>query len=479
MRILSLIACLAITAVSGLPAGGAAAQATANLDVLKGLAPVTILDQSPIGSKALEANYDRTGEIQHGTAQQPLLLPFAEQQQQALRDAFLPFPPSPPSPTNHTNPNENSNASNLADGLGTALGGAYRSATGCTSSDDGNSSRCPNISDNVAQLMNFAYSTTSCDASFAKFFFANETTPDSQHRPVSDEEKAILTDIGGRPDIFGRAYHHPAPMPGADQYGNPRPFETEPDVISFTGKDYFDVPSSSLGYLWGGTQPLANSPSFPSGHTTYGYTEALLLAFMVPQRYPQMIARAAEYGNDRIVIGAHYAMDVIGGRTLALYDLAHLFAAPAASGPNCGGVTVIDFSRVVDAARADVVKELEKRCGANIAVCAQRDASRFADPAQTLAFYESTQTYDLSTVYRSTAGNTEDVDKLAPEAGYLLTTAFPYLTVKRANEILTATEGPGGGFLDNGSAFGVYSRLDLYRAAEEAIKAAPPVKDQH
>jgi hypothetical protein len=30
------------------------------------------------------------------------------------------------------------------------------------------------------------------------------------------------------------------------------------------------------------------------------------------------------------------------------------------------------------------------------------------------------------------------------------------------------TEGPGGGFLDNGSAFGIYSRLDLYKAAEQA-----------
>jgi hypothetical protein len=67
----------------------------------------------------------------------------------------------------------------------------------------------------------------------------------------------------------------------------------------------------------------------------------------------------------------------------------------------------------------------------------------------------------------------EDVAKLAPEAGYLLTAAFPYLTLAQADDILSSTEGPGGGFLDNGSAFGVYSRLNLYRAAEEAIAAAP------
>ena len=69
---------------------------------------------------------------------------------------------------------------------------------------------------------------------------------------------------------------------------------------------------------------LIDSPSFPSGHTTYGYMGSLLLAVMVPDRYREMIVRAAEYGNDRIIIGAHYAMDVLGGWTLATYDLAHL-----------------------------------------------------------------------------------------------------------------------------------------------------------
>ena len=47
---------------------------------------------------------------------------------------------------------------------------------------------------------------------------------------------------------------------------------------------------------------------------------------LVPQRYQQMIARAGEYGDDRILMGAHYAMDVLGGRTLATYDVAHLLA---------------------------------------------------------------------------------------------------------------------------------------------------------
>jgi hypothetical protein len=88
-------------------------------------------------------------------------------------------------------------------------------------------------------------------------------------------------------------------------------------------------------------------------------------------------------------------------------------------------------------------------------------------------FYEITQTYGLPIVFEDNEKNAEDVAALAPEAGYLLTTAFPYLTLAQADDILTETEGPGSGFLDDGSAFGLYSRLDLYRAVEKAVTYAP------
>jgi len=82
-----------------------------------------------------------------------------------------------------------------------------------------------------------------------------------------------------------------------------------------------------------------------------------------------------------------------------------------------------------------------------------------------------TQTYNLPAVYPNNAG-AEDVGKLAHEAGYLPTSAFPSLTLEQANRILTETEGPGGGLLDDGSSFGVYSRLNLYAAAQRAAQVA-------
>jgi len=101
---------------------------------------------------------------------------------------------------------------------------------------------------------------------------------------------------------------------------------------------------------------------------------------------------------------------------------------------------------------------------------AQDDTSRLSNPAMNQAAYDVTQTYDLPVVYPKNFGVKEDVNRLAPEAGYLLTTAFPLLSLEEANRILTDTEGPGGGFLDDGSSFGVYSRLNLYAASSAAAE---------
>lgn len=173
-------------------------------------------------------------------------------------------------------------------------------------------------------------------------------------------------------------------------------------------------------------------------------------------------------------MGAHYAMDVMGGRTLALYDLAHLLANdPAYLGQSFEGAPVIkDFQAAVRAARTDMTTALQTACGNTIAVCAREDTGRLSNPAANEAFYAATQTYNLPVVYAKNAGTVEDVGKLAPEAGYLLTIAFPSLTLEQADQILTETEGPGGGFLDNGSSFGVYFRLNLYAAAGRAAALA-------
>jgi hypothetical protein len=441
MRALSiLLVSLCLVALCVLPAG-ARGQTASILATLRGLAPFSALLNTAAGKAALDDNYRVTAAIQHGTAGQPGLQPFPAQQEQALKDASV----------------TDSNAFQLADGLGTNLGGIYQSLTGYTSSDDGATTNAKNVSPTVAALLADATDISGADSASAKYFFGDAITLATKvTKPVADEANAIMQTAGGTPDAYGKEYHLVAGSPGADPYGDSRPFQTSSNVLRYSGTDIFGVPSTNYDFLVGPKQSLIRSPSFPSGHTTYGYTESLLLACMVPERYTQMITRGAEYGNSRIVLGAHYAMDVIAGRTLAYYVVAHLLDNNA------------EYEAEFRSAANVLTIALAANCGKSRAACALDDTSRFSDPKRNRAFYESTQTYGLSTVYAATASKIEDVSAIAPEAGTLLTAAFPKLTLEQADKILTETEGPGGGFLDNGSAFGLYSRLDLYRAGEEA-----------
>ena len=105
-----------VLAVLALPAVGAQAQTAANLNALRGLTPVTTLDNTPAGKAALAANLTITGAIQNGIAHRPTLLPFPEQQQQALRDAYI----------------TSGNANGLADALGSKLGGVWQVSASTT-----------------------------------------------------------------------------------------------------------------------------------------------------------------------------------------------------------------------------------------------------------------------------------------------------------------------------------------------------------
>lgn len=441
---------LFLLAAFGLAISFGEAQTVTDMAVLKGLSPVTALYKTGQGQAALAANYTVTGGIQNGTIRQPTLLPFSEQQQQALRDASI----------------TDGNLAQLADGLGTTLGSAYLARAHYT--DRNNYSKLPST---ISNVIIYATTLTQANSTSGKYFFANATTNGTD--PVSPEAQKILKKIDGQTDMFGKNYNLPAGSPKADRYGNSRPFQTETDVLTITGPDYFNTWATNRTYNSGPIMNLIDSPSFPSGHTTYGYTGALLLALLTPERYQQMIARGAEYGNDRILMGAHYAMDVLGGRTLALYDMAHMLANDKNYvGQVSGGIRIDDFRKSIEDARRELATILSASCGEPIAECAVEDTGRLSNPAANQAFYDATQTYNLPVVYPQRAKIVEDVAKLAPEAGYLLTAAYPMLSLEEANKILTETEGTGGGFLDDGSSFGVYSRLNLYAAAGRAASLA-------
>ena len=70
---------------------------------------------------------------------------------------------------------------------------------------------------------------------------------------------------------------------------------------------------------------LRRNFSFPSGHTILGWTSALLLTEINPERADTILARGMMYGESRVIVGAHWQSDVDAGRlaAAALYARLH------------------------------------------------------------------------------------------------------------------------------------------------------------
>ena len=97
-----------------------------------------------------------------------------------------------------------------------------------------------------------------------------------------------------------------------DKYQRPRPFTRRPGPICVDNRD-----------------DIAKSWSYPSGHSTGGWSTALVLAELAPDRAAQILARGRAYGESRVVCGVHYVSDIEAGRSNAAGLVAALHADPA------------------------------------------------------------------------------------------------------------------------------------------------------
>jgi membrane-associated phospholipid phosphatase len=88
--------------------------------------------------------------------------------------------------------------------------------------------------------------------------------------------------------------------------------------------------------------PLAISFDYPSGHTSWGTAVALVLAELIPERASDILARGRDYGDSRVICGAHNASAVAAGRQAAAAIMARLHGDA-------------DFRRDLDTVRAELV----------------------------------------------------------------------------------------------------------------------------
>ena len=91
------------------------------------------------------------------------------------------------------------------------------------------------------------------------------------------------------------------------------------------------------------TAHLAGNGDYPSGHTSSGWSAALILAELMPDRATQILRRGRQYGESRYICGSHSRSAVEAGYMAGSVLVAMLHSSA-------------DFRRDMDAARIELVK---------------------------------------------------------------------------------------------------------------------------
>ncbi|MBV9075962.1 MAG: autotransporter domain-containing protein [Methylobacteriaceae bacterium] len=374
-------------------------------------------------------------------------------------------------------------------GLGTQLGPVFQNGIRASTATIGPLAR-------TFTLLNNGYNYTSNDVGLKNYFAngaaTNPSTTPANYVPVPAVAPAGTTlptapytipagspagaagSTGTLPNrfdsVYDLAYGVRNTDPGQDVYGSSRPVQVAPQRLNI-----FDP--TALG-------GLATNPSFPSGHTNYGFTDGILLAMAVPQLYQSLLARAAEYGDSRIVLGVHYPLDIIGSRALATYDLAQAFSNPAYINNAAVTGTAINLPALFNAGAAELQSYLSAQCGASLTACATGSANTTGNPyvpsAANQATYQQRLTYGLPILTFAQApreaaptggpdasillaplygGSTSAAQTIAPNGGL-----YGNLQTSTINQIIVNTETNAlAAFY--GTPLSYWSRIDLYSAA--------------
>ncbi|MFT8538348.1 esterase-like activity of phytase family protein [Bifidobacterium aquikefiri] len=228
---------------------------------------------------------------------------------------------------------------------------------------------------------------------------------------------------------------------------------------------------------------MLTSGSFPSGHTTYATSGAVGLATLLPELAPEILARGSEAGNNRIVLGVHYPLDIIGGRM---------------DGDAANAARWSDPEFVKDQllpARAELVNYLTAQCKANgkgstLADCITNTKANstngysndfvdvvskeaVTDRASAIKVYENRMTYGFSKVGTATTAlqkaASTSVANVPTGAENLLMTAYPTLSSAQRRQVLAMTALPVSDEPLQAESQGYYN-LDLAAAMSATVQ---------
>jgi len=241
-------------------------------------------------------------------------------------------------------------------------------------------------------------------------------------------------------DLLNTMGNNASTEPAKRFYKYARPFRWSTSVIV----DPTLVPAES-------STPAVDGGFF-SGHEAEAMRDAMTMAWLVPERFQEMVSRGMELGENRILAGMHSPLDVIGGRMFAL-------AATTA------GLTLSTNTASETAAYTQAHTELMSLSSTNASTFATFAHSgtiatdRFADYATNKAAFTRRMTFGLATIEAT------DAAPIVPKgAEILLQTRFPYLSAAQRRVVLKTTEVSSGyPVMDDDEGWG---RLNIFAAAD-------------
>ncbi len=196
-----------------------------------------------------------------------------------------------------------------------------------------------------------------------------------------------------------------------------------------------------------GSSP-ADDGGFPSGHTNAFHLACLALAYAVPERFQELVARAYDLSDTRIVAGMHSPLDVLGGRVLGTALAAATLADPANAALKAG-------------AREQALRYFTTKTGTTAETLfarAHTGRDEYADRRANAAMVARNATYGLP-------GSSARTPMTVPKgAESLLETRLPYLDASQRREVLRTTAFPAGNPVLDGPE--LWGRLDLFAAAD-------------
>jgi autotransporter-associated beta strand protein len=251
---------------------------------------------------------------------------------------------------------------------------------------------------------------------------------------------ATNTDLGLAVDLINATSGDGSTEPAKRYFKYARPYRWTTDVVVAPSL----VPAKS-------STPTTDG-GFISGHTAEAFRDALAMAVLVPQRFQELVTRAAELGQNRINSGMHSPLDVMGGRIQATAVVAY-------------NLNKTDTATLAQAAFDQAQTWLRSQTGAKSFLELEdfahstSGADRFADHAVNRKSYRERMTYGFAPI-----ASVAEAATVPKGAEVLLATRFPCLTAEQRRVVLKTTAWSSGyPLMDDAEGWG---RLDLFAAAD-------------